>query len=174
MDDFDFDVEETSTSEAKEVEQTTGSKYGPLADRWKQARENENAVILRGVSKNQVDNIRTYMYRAFNKKNVIVRSKAQSDGDEYNVTIRPREDGEYLQAKDTSEDNSTEEMSPAVTADVAEDTSEETETNGTMETTESAENGTMESGDEDSIVDEAASEEVTEEDEEMEMADDFF
>jgi hypothetical protein len=96
MDDFGFDVEETSTQQAKEVEQTTGSKYEPLANKWQEARENDNAVVLSGVEKNQVSNIRNYMYRAFDKEEVIVRSKSREQDDLYNVTIRARENGEYL------------------------------------------------------------------------------
>jgi len=105
MDDFGFDVEETSTQQAKEVEQTTGSKYEPLANKWQEARENDNAVVLSGVEKNQVSNIRNYMYRAFDKEEVIVRSKSREQDDLYNVTIRARENGEYL--PDDSDEEST-------------------------------------------------------------------
>lgn len=104
MDDFGFDVEETSTQQAKEVEQTTGSKYEPLANKWQEARENDNAVVLSGVEKNQVSNIRNYMYRAFDKEDVIVRSKSREQDDLYNVTIRARENGEYLPDEDSTDE----------------------------------------------------------------------
>jgi hypothetical protein len=123
MDNFDFDVEESSTQEAKEVEQTTGSKYEPLAEQWKTARMNDNAVILRGVEKNQVDNIRNYFYRAFEKEDVIVRSKAREQDDTYNVTIRARENGEYLQNEDTSEEDTSSVVEEAESTDMEESTS---------------------------------------------------
>lgn len=129
MNNFDFDVEESSTQEAKEVEQTTGSKYEPLAEQWKTARNNDNAVILRGVEKNQVDNIRNYFYRAFEKEDVIVRSKAREQDDTYNVTIRARENGEYLQdntAEDTSEEDTSSVVEEAESTDMSSSDAEET------------------------------------------------
>lgn len=157
MDNFDFDVEESSTQEAKEVEQTTGSKYEPLAEQWKTARTNDNAVILRGVEKNQVDNIRNYFYRAFEKEDVIVRSKAREQDDTYNVTIRARENGEYLQDR-TAEDTSEEDTSSVV------EEAESTEASSSMSPSDAEETTSMDMTDDMEPAGESGDGSITEDD----------
>jgi len=110
-----FDIERASVQEAQEVENTTGSKYEPLAEAWREAREDGEALILRGLEQSRVGNIRSFIYRAFDKESVIVRSK-QSEGGLYNVTIRERQDGEFLQAEDTED---TDEETTEVTEDAS-------------------------------------------------------
>lgn len=117
-----LNIERATNEEAQEVEQSTGSKYAPLAEEWRKARDVGEALILRGLEKSRVGSIRSFMYRTFDKEDMIVRSKQQSGGDTYNVTIRERVDGEYLSDSSTVEEdaNPTEDV-----AEVPEDVAEE-------------------------------------------------
>jgi putative sterol carrier protein len=99
--DLGLDIEQASTEEAMEVEKTTNmsSKYAPVAEQWKEARGNDESLIIRDVEKSTVESLRNFFYRTFEKENVIVRSTKQED-ESYTVTIRKRVNGEYLQNTD--------------------------------------------------------------------------
>jgi len=100
--DLGLNVEQASTEKAMEVEKTTNrsSKYDPIGERWKEARSNGESLIIRDVEKSTVEGIRNFLYRTFEKEDVIVRSTQQETGG-YTMTIRKRMDGEYLQADET-------------------------------------------------------------------------
>jgi hypothetical protein len=115
--DLGLDIEQASTEEAMEVEKTTNmsSKYAPVAEQWKEARGNDESLIIRDVEKSTVESLRNFFYRTFEKENVIVRSTKQED-ENYTVTIRKRVNGEYIQNTDeesTDEDTVDEENSPS-------------------------------------------------------------
>jgi hypothetical protein len=115
-----LNIERATNEEAQEVEQSTGSKYAPLAEEWREARADGEALILRGLDKSRVGSIRSFMYRTFEKEDMIVRSKQQSDGEVYNVTIRERQNGEYLSDEETTDEETTDEEETYVASDVEE------------------------------------------------------
>jgi hypothetical protein len=96
--DLGLDIEQASTEEAMEVEKTTNmnSKYAPVAEQWRNVREDDGSLIIRDVEKSTVESLRNFFYRTFEKEDVIVRSTKQED-DHYTITIRERVNGEYLQ-----------------------------------------------------------------------------
>jgi hypothetical protein len=100
--DLGLNVEQASTEKAMEVEKTTNrsSKYDRIGERWKEARKSGESLIIRDVEKSTVEGIRNFLYRTFEKEDVIVRSTQQETGG-YTMTIRKRMDGEYLQADET-------------------------------------------------------------------------
>ena len=59
------------------------------------------AILLEGMSQNDIQNLRNLLYRRFGKEEVIVRSKSQGD-DTYKAVVRDREGNEYLRDNDTS------------------------------------------------------------------------
>jgi len=107
--DLGLDIEQASTEEAMEVEKTTNmnSKYAPVAEQWRNVREDDGSLIIRDVEKSTVESLRNFFYRTFEKEDVIVRSTRQQN-DQYTITVRERVDGEYLQndeEESTSEDS---------------------------------------------------------------------
>lgn len=126
-DSLGLNIERAPVEEAVEVEQSTGSKYAPLADAWREARADGEALILRGLEKSRVGSIRSFMYRTFNKQDMIVRSKQQSNGELYNVTIRERQNGEYLtEEKNSDSVDDGEDITPSVEETITEETEKET------------------------------------------------
>jgi excisionase family DNA binding protein len=55
------------------------SKYEPVAEQWKEISEDE-AIVLSGLSKSDLQSIRELLYSRFGKENVIVRSAKQEEG----------------------------------------------------------------------------------------------
>ena len=51
--------------------------------------------MLADLSENDVENIRTLLYRRIGKENVIVRSAEQADG-MFKAVVRARKDDKYL------------------------------------------------------------------------------
>lgn len=100
MSDFDFDMEVAPTKEAEQEISSGGggggrsSKYDPVAEKYATLDDNE-AILLKGMAQNDIQNLRNLMYRRFGKENVIVRSKSQGD-DTYHAVVRDREGDEYL------------------------------------------------------------------------------
>jgi hypothetical protein len=70
------------------------SKYEPIAQKWSEIDDDE-AIVLSDLEKNDIQNLRNLLYRRFGKENVIVRS-AQQEDDTFKAVVRAREDDEYL------------------------------------------------------------------------------
>jgi len=91
-------MEITPTEEAKrEISALAGgrhSPYEPVARKWENTGK-DKSLVLSGLEKNDIQNLRTLLYRRFHKKNIIVRSAQQEDGT-YKAVIRAREGAEYL------------------------------------------------------------------------------
>jgi len=106
MSDTDFNMTTKTTDEAENELSSGGgpgrnSKYEPVAQKYTEIDEDE-AIVLRELSKNDVQNLRNLMYRRFGKEDVIVRSSKQGD-DEFKAVVRDREDGEYLRNNDSDD-----------------------------------------------------------------------
>ena len=43
MEDLGFEIEQVSNEDARALEQSTGSKYEGIANKWREARENDEA-----------------------------------------------------------------------------------------------------------------------------------
>jgi hypothetical protein len=98
------------------------SQYDPIAEKYANLEDGE-AILLEGMSQNDIQNLRNLLYRRFGKEEVIVRSKSQGD-DDYKAVVRDREGNEYLRDSDTSNGEATE--SEATTEeDEVEDASDE-------------------------------------------------
>jgi hypothetical protein len=91
------------------------SQYDPIAEKYANLDDGE-AILLDGMSQNDIQNLRNLLYRRFGKETVIVRSKSQGD-DTYKAVVRDREGNEYLRDSDTSNGEASE----------SEDTTEEDE-----------------------------------------------
>jgi hypothetical protein len=76
------------------------SQYDPIAEKYANLEDGE-AILLDGMSQNDIQNLRNLLYRRFGKEEVIVRSKSQGD-DDYKAVVRDREGNEYLRDSDTS------------------------------------------------------------------------
>jgi hypothetical protein len=76
------------------------SQYDPIAEKYANLDDGE-AILLDGMSQNDIQNLRNLLYRRFGKEEVIVRSKSQGD-DTYKAVVRDREGNEYLRDNDTS------------------------------------------------------------------------
>jgi len=105
MSDLDFEMQTSSTEEAEQELSTSGgpgrtSQYEPIADKYVELDEGQ-AIVLSGMSKNDIQNLRNLLYRRFGKENVIVRS-SQQDDDTYKAVVRDREGNEYLRDQDST------------------------------------------------------------------------
>lgn len=70
--------------------------YQPVVLKYSEIEGGETNV-LRELGQNDVQNLRNLLYRKFAKRNVIVRSAEQEEG-EYLAVVREREGGEYLRS----------------------------------------------------------------------------
>jgi len=106
MSDLDFNMEVSDRKEAEqEISTSSGgggrsSQYDPIAEKYANLDDGE-AILLEGMSQNDIQNLRNLLYRRFGKETVIVRSKSQGD-DTYKAVVRDREGNEYLRDNDTS------------------------------------------------------------------------
>lgn len=106
MSDLDFNMEVSDRKEAEqEISTSSGgggrsSQYDPIAEKYANLDDGE-AILLEGMSHNDIQNLRNLLYRRFGKEEVIVRSKSQGD-DTYKAVVRDREGNEYLRDNDTS------------------------------------------------------------------------
>jgi len=106
MSDLDFNMEVSDRKEAEqEISTSSGgggrsSQYDPIAEKYANLDDGE-AILLDGMSQNDIQNLRNLLYRRFGKEEVIVRSKSQGD-DTYKAVVRDREGNEYLRDSDTS------------------------------------------------------------------------
>lgn len=96
---IDFQMEVKDREEAERELGASGgrgrtSRYEPVAQKWSEIDEDES-IILSGLEKNDIQNLRNLLYRRFGKENVIVRS-AQQDDDTFKAVVRAREGNEYL------------------------------------------------------------------------------
>lgn len=94
-----FDMEIKSAGEAsREISGQRGrqSAYQPVALKYTEIGEDE-AIVLRELNQNDVQNLRNLLYRKFGKRNVIVRSAKQEEG-KYLAVVRDREGDEYLRS----------------------------------------------------------------------------
>ena len=128
MSDLDFNMEVSDRKEAEqEISTSSGgggrsSQYDPIAEKYANLDDGE-AILLEGMSQNDIQNLRNLLYRRFGKEEVIVRSKSQGD-DTYKAVVRDREGNEYLRDNDTSNGEASE--SEATTEeDEVEDASDE-------------------------------------------------
>jgi len=128
MSDLDFNMEVSDRKQAEqEISTSSGgggrsSQYDPIAEKYANLEDGE-AILLEGMSQNDIQNLRNLLYRRFGKEEVIVRSKSQGD-DDYKAVVRDREGNEYLRDSDTSNGEATE--SEATTEeDEVEDASDE-------------------------------------------------
>ena len=106
MSDLDFNMEVSDRKQAEqEISTSSGgggrsSQYDPIAEKYANLDDGE-AILLEGMSQNDIQNLRNLLYRRFGKETVIVRSKSQGD-DTYKAVVRDREGNEYLRDNDTS------------------------------------------------------------------------
>jgi hypothetical protein len=94
-----FDMEIKSAGEAsREIASQGGrqSAYQPVALKYAEIGD-DKAIVLRKLGENDVQNLRNLLYRKFGKRNVIVRSADQEEG-EYLAVVREREGNEYLRS----------------------------------------------------------------------------
>ena len=77
------------------------SKYEPVAEAYVKS-EDDESVVIRDVSDNDIQNMRNLLYRRFGKEEVIVRSSTQEDGSKIAV-VRDREGNEYLGEDDITD-----------------------------------------------------------------------
>ncbi len=142
MGDLNFEVREKDEAEQHFASgRGKTSRYEPVAQKWVEI-EDDEAIVLRELSMNDVQNIRNLLYGRFGKENVIVRSSKSHSVDDgpdlYTAVVRDREDGEFLRNNgtnsnsDSESDSSTDEdenpfddLEPETSPD------EETETEGT-------------------------------------------
>lgn len=95
--DFQMEVKEREEAE-RELGAAGGrgrtSRYEPVAQKWSELEDGES-IVLSGLEKNDIQNLRNLLYRRFGKENVIVRS-AQQEDDTFKAVVRGREGNEYL------------------------------------------------------------------------------
>jgi hypothetical protein len=94
-----FDMEIKSAHEASQEIASQGgrqSAYQPVAMKYAEIGSDE-AIVLRELGENDIQNLRNLLYRKFGKRNVIVRSSKQEEG-EYLAVVREREGNEYLRS----------------------------------------------------------------------------
>lgn len=95
----DFEMEVKTKEEAEQELGARGgqgrtSRYEPVAQKWSELDEDES-IVLTGLGKNDIQNLRNLLYRRFGKETVIVRS-AQQEDESYMAVVRAREGNEYL------------------------------------------------------------------------------
>lgn len=97
--DYEMEVKDQDDAE-RELDSTRSrgrtSRYDPVAQKWAET-ENEEAIVLRELEQNDIQNLRNLLYRKFGKRNVIVRSVEQEEGD-YLAVVRERDGDEYLRS----------------------------------------------------------------------------
>lgn len=71
------------------------SQYEPVAQKWEEIDQDGESIVLSGLEKNDIQNLRNLLYRRFGKENVIVRSSQQED-ETFKAVVRAREGSEYL------------------------------------------------------------------------------
>lgn len=96
----DFEMEVKDKEEAQSELGASGgrgrtSRYEPVAQQWEEIDQDEESIVLKGLEKNDIQNLRNLLYRRFGKENVIVRS-AQQDDETFKAVVRAREGSEYL------------------------------------------------------------------------------
>ena len=96
----DFEMEVKDREEAEHELGTSGgrgrtSRYEPVAQQWEEIDQDEESIVLEGLEKNDIQNLRNLLYRRFGKENVIVRS-AQQEDETFKAVVRAREGSEYL------------------------------------------------------------------------------
>jgi excisionase family DNA binding protein len=97
--DVDFEVDVPDREEAERELGSGGgpgrtSQYEPIAQKWAELADDES-IVLSGLEKNDVQNLRNLLYRRFGKESVIVRKAKQEDGT-FKAVVRAREGNEYL------------------------------------------------------------------------------
>jgi len=97
--DVDFEMDMLDREEAERNLGARGgrgrtSRYEPIAQKWEELSDDES-IVLSGLDKKDVQNLRNLMYRRFSKESVIVRTAKQEDG-MLKAVIRAREGNEYL------------------------------------------------------------------------------
>ena len=96
----DFEMEVKDREEAEHELGASGgrgrtSRYEPVAQQWEEIDQDEESIVLEGLEKNDIQNLRNLLYRRFGKENVIVRS-AQQEDETFKAVVRAREGSEYL------------------------------------------------------------------------------
>lgn len=96
----DFQMEVMDREEAERELGASGgrgrtSQYEPVAQEWENIDQEEESILLSGLEKNDIQNLRNLLYRRFGKENVIVRS-AQQEDETFKAVVRAREGNEYL------------------------------------------------------------------------------
>jgi len=119
----DFDMQVSSTVEAEQELGSSGgpgrsSQWEPVAEKYAEISGSDQAIVLRELSQNDVQNIRNLLYRRFGKEQVIVRSSSNGE-DEYKAVVRDRDGDEYLRNGDS------EDTSDTVSEDTASDEPED-------------------------------------------------
>jgi len=129
MSDLDFNMEVSDRKEAEqEISTSSGgggrsSQYDPIAEKYANLDDGE-AILLEGMSQNDIQNLRNLLYRRFGKEEVIVRSKSQGD-DTYKAVVRDREGNEYLRDNDTSNGEASESEATTEEGEVEDATDED-------------------------------------------------
>ncbi len=72
-----------------------GNRYEPVVRKWNEIDQDNEAIVLADLSKNDIQNIRNLLYRRVGKENVIVRAVEQWDGT-FKAVIRARGGNKYL------------------------------------------------------------------------------
>lgn len=109
MSDLGFEMEVSDRKQAEQEISTSpngggrSSQYDPIAEKYANLDDGE-AILLEGMSQNDIQNLRNLLYRRFGKEEVIVRSKSQGD-DTYKAVVRDREGNEYLRDTDSSDES---------------------------------------------------------------------
>lgn len=102
MEDFNMEIKDRTEAE-RELGAGRGrgrtSRYEPIAQKWRDLDE-DDAILLPDLEKNDIQNLRNLLYRRFGKENIIVRSARQED-DTYKALVRSREGNEYLRSEDS-------------------------------------------------------------------------
>jgi hypothetical protein len=98
--DADFQMEVKDRTEAERELGAGGgrgrtSQYEPVAQKWEEIDQDGESIVLSGLEKNDIQNLRNLLYRRFGKENVIVRSSQQED-ETFKAVVRAREGSEYL------------------------------------------------------------------------------
>lgn len=87
-------VEESKAKDIFDEEDQQESKFSPVAKQW-QNLEHDKAIHLPSLEWSEVENLRSYLYRRFDKEEIIVLSKQKEDGS-YFAVVRARNGEEYL------------------------------------------------------------------------------
>jgi hypothetical protein len=91
--DLEFEMEIRNSGDSSRRDQM--SQYEPVVQKWSEIDKDSEAIVLADLSEDDVQNIRSLLYRRVGKEKVIVRTAQQEDGS-LKAVVRPREDDEYL------------------------------------------------------------------------------